>query len=71
MLAKSLLSIVLSLTLPLLAVCGTNYDNCITAGVNECLKKYSGMPDRLQRSELMDTCIVDLILPENQCFTFR
>lgn len=69
MLAKSLIFMALSLTLPLLAVCLSPYSNCAaTQSLDECLSMYPDMQDPRLRFELMKACIGAIIHPEQHCF---
>ncbi|KAI9257122.1 hypothetical protein EDC94DRAFT_615524 [Helicostylum pulchrum] len=68
MLAKSLISVVLSLTLPLLAVCAPPYSNCVNESFNQCLSMYSDLPDPTGRFQLMDRCIRTFVQPGTRCF---
>ncbi|GAA5796445.1 hypothetical protein HPULCUR_001817 [Helicostylum pulchrum] len=68
MLAKSLISMAMSLTLPLLAVCAPPSSNCANKSFDECLSMYPEVQDPRLRFEVMKACIGAIIHPEQHCF---
>ncbi|KAI8059776.1 hypothetical protein BDF21DRAFT_429730 [Thamnidium elegans] len=68
MLAKSLITMVVSLALPLLVVCAPPYDNCINTGTRECLSRFSNIGDAEGRAFEMTRCFNNLIQPGGLCF---